>query len=84
MMRDSVTRKDKIRQLASANIRFETQKKEQENRLLTAEVRLQDTLLHVYSIAGVCALLLVFFYSRLDGDAPPQSAAPVAARGAGT
>ncbi len=61
MMRDSVTRKDKIRQLASANIRFETQKKEQENRLLTAEVRLQDTLLHVYSIAGVCALLLVFF-----------------------
>ena len=24
------------------------------------------------------------FYSRLDGDAPPQSAAPVAARGAGT
>ncbi len=42
-MRDSVTRKDKIRQLASANIRFETQKKEQENLLLTAEVRLQDT-----------------------------------------
>ena len=34
-----VTRKDKIRQLASANIRFETQKKEQENLLLTAEVR---------------------------------------------
>lgn len=60
MMRDSVTREDKIHQLASANIRFETQKKEQENRLLTAEVRLQDTLLHVYSIAGVCALLLVF------------------------
>lgn len=60
-MRDSVTREDKIHQLASANIRFETQKKEQENRLLTAEVRLQDTLLHVYSIAGVCALLLVFF-----------------------
>ena len=61
VMRDSVTRKDKIRQLASANIRFETQKKEQENLLLTAEVRLQDTLLHVYSIAGVCTLLLVFF-----------------------
>ena len=47
MMRDSVTREDKIHQLASANIRFETQNKEQENRLLTAEVRLQDTLLHV-------------------------------------
>ena len=61
VMRDSVTRKDKIRQLASANIRFETQKKEQENLLLTAEVRLQDTLLHVYFIAGVCTLLLVFF-----------------------
>ena len=60
-MRDSVTRKDKIRQLASANIRFETQKKEQENLLLTAEVRLQDTLLHVYSIAGVCALLTRLF-----------------------
>ena len=44
MMRDSVTRKDKIRQLASANIRFETQKKEQENRLLTAEVRIQETM----------------------------------------
>ena len=81
VMRDSVTRKDKIRQLASANIRFETQKKEQENLLLTAEVRLQDTLLHVYFSVYIATRL---FYSRLDGDAPPQSAAPVAARGAGT
>lgn len=63
-LRDSVTRKDKIRQLASANIRFETQKKEQENRTLAAEVRMQDTLLHIYSIGGVCALLLVLFMVR--------------------
>ena len=84
MMRDSVTREDKIHQLASANIRFETQKKEQENRLLTAEVRLQGyPVACIFHSRSVC-IATRLFYSRLDGDAPPQSAAPVAARGAGT
>ena len=59
LLRDSLTRSDKIRQLASANIRFETQKKEQENRALTAEVRLQHTRLQTYSAAGAAALLLI-------------------------
>lgn len=64
---DSVMSHTKIRQLTAANIGFETQKKEQQNRLLTARIEAgrQRTL---FLLAG-CALLLLMLtgyivYSR--------------------
>ena len=55
---DSIASDAKIRQLASANIRFETEKKEQENRALTAEVALKDSRLRILLLAGALCLLL--------------------------
>lgn len=55
---DSTASNAKIRQLASANIRFETEKKEQENRALTAEVALKDSRLRtILLVAALCLLL---------------------------
>ena len=56
---DSVASDSKIRQLASANIRFETEKKEQQNRALTAEVALKDSRLHTTLLVGALCLLLL-------------------------
>lgn len=55
---DSVASDAKIRQLASANIRFETGKKEQENRALAAEVALKDSRLQTTLLIGILCLLL--------------------------
>ena len=55
---DSIASDAKIRQLASANIRFETEKKEQENRALTAEVALKDSRLRTTLLVGTLCLLL--------------------------
>lgn len=55
---DSIASDAKIRQLASANIRFETKKKEQENRALTAEVALKDSRLRIILLVGLLCLLL--------------------------
>lgn len=55
---DSIAGDAKIRQLASANIRFETEKKEQENRALTAEVALKDSRLRILLLVGALCLLL--------------------------
>lgn len=54
---DSVESNAKIRQLASANIRFETNKKEQENRTLVAEVALKDSRLRTTLLIGALCLL---------------------------
>lgn len=56
---DSVASNAKIRQLAAANIRFETTKREQENRALTAEVELEKSRLRLTLLAGGACLLLV-------------------------
>lgn len=48
----------KIRQLAAANIRFETEKKEQQNRALTAEVALKESHLHTALLVGALCLLI--------------------------
>lgn len=55
---DSVASDAKIRQLASANIRFETEKKEQQNRALAAEVALKDSRLRTTLITGILCLML--------------------------
>lgn len=55
---DSIAGDAKIRQLAAANIRFETEKKEQENRALTAEVALKDSRLRTTLLTGALCLLL--------------------------
>lgn len=57
---DSMQRDNEIRALATANIRFETQKKEQENRLLAAEVSLKDNRLQATFLIG-----LIIFISAL-------------------
>lgn len=58
-LKDSVVNREKVRQLASANIRFETEKKEQENRALTAEVKLKNASIKVYTAVGTGLLILV-------------------------
>lgn len=57
---DSVTTDEKLRQLATANIRFATREKENHNRLLTAEVETKQSYL-VASVAVVLLLLLTVF-----------------------
>lgn len=57
VLADSVASDAKIRQLASANIRFETEKKEQENRALAAEVALKDSRLRTSLLVGALCLL---------------------------
>lgn len=56
---DSVVSHNKIAQLAAANIGFQTEKKEQENRLLTAQVALKDSRLRTTALVGVILALLV-------------------------
>lgn len=58
-LKDSVVNREKVRQLASANIRFETEKKEQENRALSAEVELKNASIRVYTAVGMGVLILV-------------------------
>lgn len=58
VLADSVASDAKIRQLASANIRFETEKKEQQNRALAAEVALKDSRLRTTLITGILCLML--------------------------
>lgn len=55
---DSMLSDAKIRQLAAANIRFETEKKEQQNRALTAEVALKESHLHTALLVGALCLLI--------------------------
>lgn len=52
---DSVTATDKLRQLATANIRFASREKEARNRLLSAEVETKQS----YLVASVAAALLM-------------------------
>lgn len=58
-LRDSVRKEDKIRATIAANIRYETGRKEQENRVLTAEVALKERSLvymHIILILAGCLL----------------------------
>ncbi|MCD7924422.1 MAG: tetratricopeptide repeat protein [Bacteroides sp.] len=58
-LRNSIADREKVRQLASANIRFKTEKKEQENRALSAEIELKNASLKTYMAVGAGALMLV-------------------------
>lgn len=58
VLADSMASDAKIRQLASANIRYETEKKEQENRTLAAEVILKDSRLRTTFLIGALCLLV--------------------------
>lgn len=55
---DSLNTDETKRLVASTNIRFETEKKEQENRLLTTEVELKDSRLHNYAFIGLSLLAI--------------------------
>lgn len=58
-MTDSLRNIDKIRAVASANIRFDTQRKEEENKLLSAQVELQQQQLFNNICISVVLLLLL-------------------------
>lgn len=66
---DSLNYNEKMRAVAAANIRFDTERKEKENRLLSAQVTLQKQQLF-YNICISLALLLLliisiaYFFSR--------------------
>lgn len=55
---DSIRSNERIRALATANIRFETQKKEQQNNLLSAEIELKNSTLRNYAFGGASLLLI--------------------------
>ena len=59
-LRDSVQKEDKIRATIAANIRYETGRKEQENRALAAEVALKErSLIYMHIILILAGCLLV-------------------------
>lgn len=47
-----------VNAVMAADVRFQTEQKEQENRLLTTEIALKDSRLHTYIITGVSLLLI--------------------------
>ena len=55
---DSMQHDNEIRALAAANISFDTQKKEQQNYLLTAQLALKDTRLQAYFFIGLCLVVI--------------------------
>lgn len=57
MIIDSVTHEKSIRESIASHIRYETEKVEQENRLLTAEVALRNSVIRTYTI-GIIAFIL--------------------------
>lgn len=59
---DSLKYNEKIRAVAAANIRFDTERKEKENKLLLAQVKLQQQQLF-YNICISLALLLILIIS---------------------
>ncbi|WP_125910826.1 tetratricopeptide repeat protein [Bacteroides timonensis] len=56
---DSMHHDNEIRALAAANIRFETHKKEQQNRLLAAEVQLKNNKLRSYALGSITLIFIV-------------------------
>lgn len=59
VLRDSLSNKSKLLYTAAANVRYETTRKEQENRMLTAEVNLkQHTLTYTWVVAALLFMLL--------------------------
>lgn len=62
---DSLDKQDKLRYTAAANVRYDTGRKEQENRVLAAELKLRKhTLTYSWIVAGliISLLLLLTFY----------------------
>lgn len=57
-LQDTLQQEKTTRAVAAANIRFATRQKEQQNRLLTAEVELKNSRLHSYGLTGTSLLLI--------------------------
>lgn len=69
MIIDSVTHEKSIRESIASHIRYETDKVEQENRLLSTEVALRNSIIRIYTIAAIAfvffiLLLASWFWSR--------------------
>ncbi len=69
MIIDSVTHEKSIRESVASHIRYETEKVEQQNRLLSTEVALHNSIIRIYTIAAIAAiffilLLATWFLSR--------------------
>lgn len=59
MIIDSVTHEKSIRESIASHIRYETEKVEQENRLLTADIALRNSIIRNYSIGTIAFILLI-------------------------
>lgn len=69
MIIDSVTHEKSIRESIASHIRYETEKVEQENRLLTAEIALRNSVIRTYTIGIIAFILFIlllatWFWSR--------------------
>ena len=59
MIIDSVVHQKTIRESIASHIRFETEKVEQENRLLSTEVALKNSTIRIYGIAAIAVIFLI-------------------------
>ena len=69
MIIDSVTHEKSIRESIASHIRYETEKVEQENHLLTAGIALRNSVIRTYTIATIAFILFIlllatWFWSR--------------------
>mgnify|MGYP000011245694 CR=1 FL=1 len=69
MIIDSVTHEKSIRESIASHIRYETEKIEQENRLLTADIALRNSVIRTYTIGTIAFILFIlllgtWFWSR--------------------
>jgi len=63
MIIDSVTHEKSIRESIASHIRYETEKVEQENRFLTADIALQNSIIRNYTIGTIAFILLILLVS---------------------
>lgn len=66
MLKDSLTKESKLRYTAAANVRYETGRKEQENRVLAAEIALKErTISYTYILSSLFIALLILVLAHL-------------------
>lgn len=69
MIIDSVTHEKSIRESIASHIRYETEKVEQENRLLSTQIALRNSIIRIYTVSAIAflffiLLLAMWFRSR--------------------
>jgi len=67
MIIDSVTHHKSILESIASHIRYETGKVEQENRLLSTEVALRNSVIRIYTIAGIAFVFFILLLATWFG-----------------